>query len=86
MQSEHFINLCKEGLIDVLSKVYHEEFDPSDFHLVWFNKTLANFKCILIDLKENERMYECAYSDIDNKIYIDVYEKVVNSVHKVKGE
>lgn len=81
MQSEEFITACKQAVIEDVKEKYNEVLIESDLHLVWFSKALENFKCILIDLKDNQRMYECTFSGSKREIYVDIYEKQLNKRH-----
>ena len=78
MQSYDFEVKCKNALIKVIKEKYNEELNIKDLHLVWFTKSLQNFKCVIIDLKPNERYYECTYNGNKDELYIDIYNKEHN--------
>ena len=78
MNSYEFEVACKNELIAKLKEVYNEKIEIQELHLVWFTKALKNFKCLIIDLKENNRYYECTYNGIKKELYVDIYEKKHN--------
>ena len=82
MNSYEFEVICKNALIEKLKEKYNEDLTIKDLHLVWFSKALQNFKCIIIDLRPNNRMYECTYNGAKNELYLDIYNKEYNVLIK----
>lgn len=80
MNSYNYEVICKNALIEQLKKLYNEDFKIEDLHLVWFSKILQNYKCVIIDLKANQRYYELTFNGDRNEIYIDIYQKEHNIV------
>lgn len=80
MNSYEYEVICKNALIKILKDKYNEDVTIKDLHLVWFNKTLQNFKCVIIDLLPNKRYYECTYNGDTEQLYIDIYQKEYNIV------
>lgn len=80
MQSYEFEVICKNELIKELKEKYNEDYTIEELHLVWFSKALQNFKCVIIDLKENQRYYECTYNGDKKQLYVDIYEKKHNTL------
>lgn len=78
MQSYEFEVKCKNALIKFLNERYGDELTIKDLHLVWFSKALGNFKCVIVDLLDNQRYYECTYNGNKDELYIDIYEKQHN--------
>ena len=78
MQSYVFELMCKNALIKALKEKYNEEYTIQDLHLVWFSKILRNFKCVICDLKANQRIYECTYNGEKDELYVDIYDKQYN--------
>lgn len=78
MQSYEFEVKAKNALIKVLEEKYNEHFDIRLLHLVWFAKTLKNFKCLIVDLSSNQRYYECTYNGEKDELYVDIYQKEHN--------
>ena len=80
MTSYEYEVIYKNALIKFLAETYNESLTIKDLHLVWFSKTLQNYKCVIVDLNENQRYYECTYNGDKKEIYLDVYNKEYNVV------
>lgn len=58
-------------------------FGPDDFYIVWFNKTLQNWKALLSTDKVDNGVYvEVTYNGDPMEAYVDVYYKQRNHVIK----
>lgn len=57
-----------------------EEYDirPEQCKVVWFSKTLQNWKAIMIDGTANNLLYEVSHNGDKHETYLDVYRKVAN--------
>lgn len=75
MTSYGFEIACKKYLLDVLKSQYGEEYAIGDLHVVWFAKTLQNYKIIIVDNGRNDRYYECTQNGEKSETYFDIYEK-----------
>lgn len=80
INSYNYEVICKNALIEQLKKLYNEDFKIEDLHLVWFSKILQNYKCVIVDLRANQRYYEITFNGNKNEIYIDIYQKEHNIV------
>lgn len=80
MISYKFEVICKNELIKELKEKYNEDYTIKDLHLVWFGKILQNYKCVICDLKDNQRYYECTYNGEKKQLYVDIYNKQFNSL------
>ena len=79
MISYDFEVICKNAIINKLEKEFNEpKMSIKELHLVWFSKTLQNFKCIIIDSRKNQRLYECTFNGDKKELYIDFYDKQKN--------
>lgn len=78
MKSQEFETKCKNALVKILKEKYESNLKADDLHLVWFAKALQNFKCVLVDLFDNQRYYECTYNGDKDELYVDIYEKKHN--------
>ena len=72
MKSQEFESKCQNALVKILNEKYG---GYGGLHLVWFAKEFQNFKCVLIDLLDNQRYYECTYNGSKDELYVDIYEK-----------
>lgn len=50
--------------------------------VVWFCKTLQNWKCILASTNKDMLLFEVSYNGDKNEMYVDVYDKKENIVVK----
>ena len=79
MNSYEFEVIAKNEVIKELKEYYDEDVKIQNLHLVWFSKSLKNFKCIVIDLRPNNRLYECTYNGDKKEMYVDIYDKQHNT-------
>jgi len=86
MTSYEYQVKAKNELIKILKEKYDETLTIEELHLVWFSKVLQNFKCIIIDLNDNQRMYECTYNGDKKEMYLDIYNKEHNILIKEETE
>ena len=55
------------------------ELTPNDIYIVWFSKTLQNWKALLsTDLHDN-RYYEVTFNGNTGEAYVDIYQKLTNT-------
>ena len=80
MNSYKYEVICKNALIKELKRLYDQDFTIEELHLVWFAKALQNYKCVIVDLEDNQRYYELTFNGTRNQIYLDIYEKQYNVV------
>jgi Family of unknown function (DUF6275) len=55
-----------------------ENFNLANVKLVWFTKTLQNWKAMVADITPGGNFYEVTYNGNKNETYIDTYKKVSN--------
>jgi hypothetical protein len=61
------------------SYVYDDTFmTPRDTYVVWFAKTLQNWKALISTVLPDGRYYEVTFNGDKNEYYLDVYEKFDN--------
>lgn len=58
----------------------HPTFSMDEVRLVWFSKTLENWKALVITTLPDQRYYEVTHNGDACETYIDVYNKVDNVV------
>jgi hypothetical protein len=57
--------------------------DPDkDIYVVWFCKTLQNWKALLSTTRPDGMYYECTYDGDAGKLYLDCYKKFDNVMFK----
>ena len=57
-----------------------------DVYIVWFCKTLQNFKVILATPFIGKELYEFTYNGNKQEAYLDVYTKIDNQIIKFHGD
>ena len=58
--------------------ILHKPITKDDVYIVWFCKTLQNFKALLITIMSNGMYYEVTFNGDKNEYYLDVYKKWEN--------
>ena len=78
------MNNLQEKAISVARTVLFNEFDynaneitPDDLYVVWFCKTLQNWKALVSGVHIEEYI-EVTYNGDKQEVYVDVYQKVKN--------
>ena len=66
----NYINLHRD--------ILHKPITKDDVYIVWFCKTLQNFKALLITIMSNGMYYEVTLNGDKNEYYLDVYKKWEN--------
>lgn len=56
----------------------HVKFDMSDVYVVWFAKTLQNWKALVSTTLPDGMYYEITYDGDHSRAYIDAYKKFDN--------
>lgn len=65
----------------------HVTFGPDEVYVVWFSKTLQNWKALVSTTLPDGMYYEVTYNGDKRVAYIDAYKKFQNvSVHDVVEE
>ena len=81
---DQFINKAKALLIehDVdYPEVGTTPLTTKDIYVVWFSKTLQNWKTLLSTSRANGLYYEITYNGDQQEAYLDVYMKISNTVY-----
>ena len=53
----------------------------TDIYVVWFAKTLQNWKCLLSTTRPDGMYYEVTYNGDKQEAYLDCYKKVANGTY-----
>jgi len=75
-------NQYLEKAKSLVSKVYGYGTSPNDFYVVWFCKTLANWKALVSTDVTNGLYFEVTYNGAKAETYVDIYNKVHNTAIK----
>lgn len=57
------------------------ELKSEDVFIVWFAKTLQNWKCVLATTRSDGMLYEVTYNGDKKETYVDSYKKWENSAY-----
>lgn len=60
--------------------VSEDDFDTDDIKLVWFSKTLGNWKGLATTSLADGKYYEVTHNKEKNETYVDVYLKINHRV------
>ena len=82
MTDTSFIKLCKETIRDYANKHLDEtdkaEITTDDVYIVWFCKTLQNWKALVSTTLSDGMYYELTHNGDKNETYVDAYKKWEN--------
>ena len=84
MTDVSFITLCKETVRDYVNshidKTDNVQISTDDVYVVWFCKTLQNWKALVSTTLTDGMYYELTHNDDKNETYVDCYKKWENFV------
>lgn len=75
INAESMIQKGKESIIEYLATAKELFVGLDDISIVWFSKTLQNWKLLAITNLFDGRYYEVTYNGDRQEIYLDVYSK-----------
>ena len=90
MENDKMINLCK----NIIATYFNEHADVTDkkyitskdVYIVWFSKTLQNFKALVSTNVSDGMYYELTYNGDKKELYLDAYKKWENRCIKIESE
>lgn len=87
MKNDEMLNLCKDVIVDYFnSRVEHtdnKQITTDDVYVVWFSKTLQNFKALVSTTVSDGMYYEVTYNGDKQELYLDAYKKWENKCIKL---
>ena len=78
MTDTEFMELCKQEVRKDYVIQTGKRITTDDIHIVWYCKTLQNWKALVSTNRIDGLYYECTYNGDKNELYIDVYTKIEN--------
>lgn len=75
------ICLIKVLVADEYHQKYQTDVSTEDIHIVWFVKTLGNWKGLAISPMPDGAYFEVTYNASKDEVYVDSYLKVDHQVH-----
>ncbi len=84
MSEGMFINKAKSIVVDYFNShvdmTDSAQIDENDVYIVWFCKTLQNWKALVSTYIPDGKYYEVTYDGCRNRSYLDVYVKLNNYI------
>lgn len=88
MKNDEMLNLCKNVVRDYVNTKFGLEngfvITNDNVYIVWFCKTLQNFKALVSTDIEDGMYYEVTYNGDKKELYLDAYKKQENVVNYVQ--
>lgn len=88
MKNDEMLNLCKKVVVDYyndkVEKTDNFKIDLENVFIVWFSKTLQNFKALVSTTVSDGMYYEVTYNGDKKELYLDAYKKWENKRIKVE--
>ena len=82
MSNNDMMNLCKKVVVDYFNsrvdKTDNMQLTKDNVYIVWFSKTLQNFKALVSTTVSDGMYYEITYNGDKNELYLDAYKKWEN--------
>nr|DAH78293.1 MAG TPA: hypothetical protein [Caudoviricetes sp.] len=89
MNEKKFFELVKNLVADYTNELIAEnstlQVSPDDVYVVWFCKTLQNWKALASTTLVDGMYYELTLNGDKQEIYLDAYKKFENRAIKVEG-
>ena len=89
MKNDGMLNLCKVIVVNYFNENVHKtdglRINKDNVFVVWFSKTLQNFKALVSTTVSDGMYYEITYNGDKKEIYLDAYKKWENKCIKVEG-
>ena len=82
MKNDEMLDLCKEVVVNYFNenveKTDEFKINKDNVFVVWFSKTLQNFKALVSTTVSDGMYYEVTYNGDKKEIYLDAYKKWEN--------
>lgn len=89
-KNDEMFKLIKEVVVEYfneeLEKTDNTNITEDDVYIVWFSKTLQNFKALASTTISDGMYYEITYNGDKGELYLDAYKKWKNICKKVGNE
>ena len=87
MKNDEMLNLCKDVIVDYFNSraeiTDNKQITTDDVYIVWFSKTLQNFKALVSTTVSDGMYYEVTYNGDKQELYLDAYKKWENKCIKL---
>lgn len=89
-KNDEMLRLIKEVVVEYfneeLEKTDNTNITEDNVYIVWFSKTLQNFKALASTTISDGMYYEITYNGDKGELYLDAYKKWKNICKKVGNE
>lgn len=77
---DDFLNRAKELTVRAHNKAEHKDnhVTVDEVYIVWFSKTLANWKALASTTTSSQNYYELTHDGVHGCTYVDTYKKLHN--------
>lgn len=82
LDADQFLRKAKEIVIINENISTGDTLGENEIYIVWFAKTLSNWKALLSTSRPDGLYYEVTYNGAVGEAYLDVYSKIQNRVFK----
>lgn len=90
MKNDEMLELSEKVVVDYFNehaeKTDNVKISKDDVFIVWFSKTLQNFKALVSTTISDGMYYEITYNGDKKELYLDAYKKWENKCIKVEEE
>ncbi len=90
MVNDKMLDLCKEVVVDYFNENVEKtdglKINKDNVFVVWFSKTLQNFKALVSTTVSDGMYYEITYNGDKKELYLDAYKKWENKCIKIEEE
>lgn len=85
-KNDEMLDLCKDIVINYIADTKAVKIPKDDIFIVWFSKTLQNFKALVSTTLSDGMYYELTYNGDKDELYLDAYKKLENKVYDLKED
>lgn len=84
--NDEMLDLCKDIVISYIEDNEPVKVTKDNVFIVWFSKTLQNFKALVSTTLSDGMYYELTYNGDKDELYLDAYKKLENKAYDLKEE
>lgn len=84
--NDEMLDLCKDIVISYIEDNEPVKVTKDNVFIVWFSKTLQNFKALVSTTLSDGMYYELTYNGNKDELYLDAYKKWENKAYDLKED
>lgn len=84
--NDEMLDLCKDIVISYIEDNEPVKVTKDNVFIVWFSKTLQNFKALVSTTLSDGMYYELTYNGDKDELYLDAYKKLENKAYNLKED